>query len=33
MFGGTLPAQALVPVPRLAVDPMLFEVEAIVMLN
>ncbi|MDH4986519.1 RidA family protein [Aminobacter anthyllidis] len=33
MFGEKLPAQTLVPVPRLAVDPMLFEVEAIVMLK
>lgn len=33
MFGATLPAQTLVPVPKLAVDPMLFEVEAIVVLD
>lgn len=33
MFGDTLPAQTLIPVPKLAVDPMLFEVEAIVMLK
>jgi len=33
MFGDTLPVQTLVPVPKLAVDPMLFEVEAIVMLD
>jgi len=33
MFGATLPAQTLVPVPKLAVDPMLFEVEAVVMLD
>jgi enamine deaminase RidA (YjgF/YER057c/UK114 family) len=33
MFGKTLPAQTLVPVPKLAVDPMLFEVEAIVLLK
>lgn len=33
MFGDTLPAQTLVPVPKLAVDPMLFEVEAIVVLK
>ena len=33
MFGDALPAQTLVPVPKLAIDPMLFEVEAIVMLD
>ena len=33
MFGSTLPAQTLVPVPKLAVDPMLFEVEAVVVLD
>ena len=33
MFGDRLPAQTLVPVPKLAIDPMLFEVEAIVVLN
>lgn len=33
MFGDSLPAQTLVPVPKLAVDPMLFEVEAIVALK
>lgn len=33
MFGASLPAQTLVPVPKLAVDPMLFEVEAIVVLE
>ncbi|KZK98146.1 Endoribonuclease L-PSP [Pseudovibrio sp. Ad5] len=32
MFGETLPAQTLVPVPKLAIDPMLFEVEAVVIL-
>lgn len=32
-FGETLPAQTLVPVPRLAIDPMLFEVEAVVVLD
>ncbi|MCB2054897.1 MAG: RidA family protein [Geminicoccaceae bacterium] len=32
-FGDTLPAQTLVPVPRLAIDPMLFEVDAIVALE
>lgn len=32
-FGDRLPAQTLVPVPRLAVDPMLFEVEAVVVLD
>jgi len=32
MFGNTLPAQTLVPVPKLAIDPMLFEVEAVVLL-
>ncbi|KZK81039.1 Endoribonuclease L-PSP [Pseudovibrio sp. W64] len=32
MFGKTLPAQTLVPVPKLAIDPMLFEVEAVVIL-
>lgn len=33
MFGEALPAQTLVPVPKLAVDPMLFEVEAVVVLD
>lgn len=33
MFGDTLPAQTLVPVPKLAIDPMLFEVEAVVHLD
>lgn len=32
MFGEALPAQTLVPVPKLAIDPMLFEVEAVVFL-
>ncbi|OWV78325.1 enamine deaminase RidA [Rhizobium sp. R634] len=33
MFGDALPAQTLIPVPKLAIDPMLFEVEAVVMLE
>jgi enamine deaminase RidA (YjgF/YER057c/UK114 family) len=33
MFGASLPAQTLVPVPKLAVDAMLFEVEATVVLK
>lgn len=33
MFGERLPAQTLIPVPKLAIDPMLFEVEAVVVLQ
>lgn len=33
MFGSFLPAQTLVPVPKLAIDPMLVEVEAVVVLD
>jgi enamine deaminase RidA (YjgF/YER057c/UK114 family) len=33
MFGQSLPAQTLVPVPKLAVDAMLFEVEAVVLVD
>ncbi|WP_109310530.1 RidA family protein [Ruegeria sp. AU67] len=33
LFGDTLPAQTLIPVPKLAIDPMLFEVEAVVLLD
>ncbi len=33
MFGERLPAQTLIPVPKLAIDPMLFEVEAVVILK
>jgi enamine deaminase RidA (YjgF/YER057c/UK114 family) len=32
-FGETLPAQTLIPVPKLAIDAMLFEVEAVVALD
>lgn len=32
-FGAALPAQTLVPVPRLALDGMLFEVDAVVVLD
>ena len=33
MFGDALPAQTLIPVSKLAIDPMLFEVEAVVILE
>jgi enamine deaminase RidA (YjgF/YER057c/UK114 family) len=33
MFGTTPPAQTLISVPKLAIDPMLFEVEAVVALD
>ena len=32
MSGEALPAQTLIPVPKLAIDPMLFEVEAVVIM-
>ena len=32
-FGDALPAQTLIPVPKLAIDPMLVEVEAVVVLE
>ena len=32
-FGARLPAQTLVPVPKLAIDAMLFEVEAVLFLD
>ena len=32
-FGDALPAQTLVPVPKLAIDAMQFEVEAVVVLD
>lgn len=32
-FGKTLPAQSLVPVPRLAIDGMLFEVDAVAIID
>ena len=32
-LGAALPAQTLVPVPKLAIDPMLFEVEAVVVID
>ncbi|NKX43788.1 RidA family protein [Roseicyclus persicicus] len=33
MFGDRLPAQTLVPVPKLALDPMLFEVDAVALID
>ena len=33
VFGAALPAQSLVPVPKLAIDSMLFEVDAVVALE
>ncbi len=33
MFGEALPAQVLTSVPKLAIGPMLFEVEAVVVLH
>lgn len=33
MFGDRLPAQTLVPVPKLAIDAMLFEIEAVVLMD
>jgi enamine deaminase RidA (YjgF/YER057c/UK114 family) len=33
MFGASLPAQTLIPVPKLAVDGMLFEVEAVAVID
>lgn len=33
IFGEALPAQTLIPVPKLAIDAMLFEVEAVVILE
>jgi enamine deaminase RidA (YjgF/YER057c/UK114 family) len=33
IFGDAPPAQTLVPVPKLALDPMLFEVEAVIWLH
>jgi enamine deaminase RidA (YjgF/YER057c/UK114 family) len=33
MFGNALPAQTLIPVPKLAVDGMLFEVEAVAVID